>query len=210
MVFGSLGAGQVGWDKTEDAYAERFEQLARVLTGGLAPERGSLLELGCGAGNVTLWLATMGYEVTGIDISPTAITWAKEKAGEGGIAARFVEGNVLNLSAFDDHSFDLVVDGHCLHCIIGADRARLLAEVHRVLKPGGYCLIDTMCGEVSPGHFQGYDVLSRCTVFKGVATRYFGLPEDILRELTDAGFHILSHQLERDASHGMLTVELIR
>lgn len=203
-------AGHVGWDKTEDAYSERFEQLTRVLTGGLAPRRGRLLELGCGAGNVTLWLAGLGYEVTGVDIAPTAITWAKQKAEEAGVQATFLEGDVLNLYTLGANSFDLVLDGHCLHCIIGADRARLLVEVYRILKPGGYFLVDTMCGPVTPGRLQGYDETSRCTLFGDVATRHFGLPEDILKEVVDAGFQVLTSRLESEESHGMLSLELRR
>ncbi len=41
-------------------------------------------------------------------------------------------------------SFDLAVDNHVLHCIVGADRARFLREVARVLRPGGLFFSDTM------------------------------------------------------------------
>ncbi|HIG46099.1 MAG TPA: methyltransferase domain-containing protein [candidate division Zixibacteria bacterium] len=42
-------------------------------------------------------------------------------------------------------NLDFVCDSHLLHCIIGADRAGVFASVRRVLKPGGYFLVDTMC-----------------------------------------------------------------
>jgi len=70
-----------------------------------------------------------------------------------------------------------------------------------------YALVDTMCGPVAPGRFADYDPASRCTVSKGTATRYFGLPEDISREVTDAGFRILDTTMEQDEGHGTMIVQ---
>lgn len=49
--------GFIGWDQTETAYREREHHLEQILAGGHAPTRGRLLELGCGAGNMSRWLA---------------------------------------------------------------------------------------------------------------------------------------------------------
>ena len=53
------------------------------------------------------------------------------------MAAHFQTGNVLNLTWHASNSFDIVLDGHCFHCIIGPDRAQFLREAFRVLKPAG-------------------------------------------------------------------------
>lgn len=152
-----------------------------------------MLELGCGAGDLSLFLAEAGYEAHGVDIAPSAIDWAREKAVTRGLQANFRVGSVLELSAFQDGYFDLVLDGYCFHCIIGPDRARFLASAMRVLKPGAVLHLATMCGEVTSGTLRAkLDPESRCVVDQdGVATRYIGLPKDILDEVRTAGFRVL-------------------
>ena len=172
--------GAVGWDQTDAAYREHESALDGVLGAGLAPKTGRLIELGCGAGNITVWLSARGYDVLGVDISPTAVQWATERARAEGLSARFLVGDVLDLTQVEDGAFDLVLDGHCLHCIIGPDRPRFFASAHRLLAAGGYLLVDTMCGPVTDTTvFEGYDPISRCTLHGDLATRYVGDPEEI-------------------------------
>jgi ubiquinone/menaquinone biosynthesis C-methylase UbiE len=202
--------GMIGWDKTESAYAQQEEQLRTVLASGNAPCIGRLLELGCGAGNTSIWLAHQGYEVIGVDIAPAAVEWAMNKVQHEKVSAKFLIGNVLDLEFFDDNEFDFVYDGHCFHCIIGDDRSLFLAEAMRVLRPGGFLLIDTMCGPVEGDGLEGYDPTSRCTVFQDIATRYFGLPEEIKMEVSSTGFHVLSSNVETADSHGNMILQAIK
>lgn len=210
VVYKRLRAsGVVGWDKTTEAYEQRRKQALKILDTGNGPTTGRLLELGCGAGNMSIWLAKQGYEVSGVDISPTAIEWAHSKMRDEGVHANLMVGDVLNLQQFGDNTFDFVLDGHCFHCIIGADRQRFLAEAHRVLKPGGYFFVDTMCGPVSANAFEGYDKKSRCTIFYNkVASRYFGMPDKIKKEVESAGFKIHFLKVEKDApTHRALVIK---
>jgi len=138
-----LAAGAAGWDPSPEGYEEHTSKIAAVLAEGRAPKSGRLLELGCGAGNIGLWFAERGYSVCGIDIAPTAVELAKKRAAEAQADASFEVGSVLDLSRYPDNSFDFVYDSHLLHCIIGADRKTLFAEIRRVLKAGGYFLCAT-------------------------------------------------------------------
>lgn len=200
-------AGEVGWDSAE-TYAQRQAVLSRILVQGFAPTSGRVLELGCGAGNISRWLAAQGFTATGIDLSPTAIAWARECAEADRLDAQFVAGNVLQLTDhFPEASFDWVLDGHCFHCILGADRARFLNEAKRILKPGGFLLIDTMAGPVDPEQITGYDAATQCTVFGETATRYFGEPEQIRGEVAAAGFVILQDESELLGSHRNLLIQ---
>jgi len=102
---------------------------------------------------------------------------------------KFRVDNVLTLSTCGDAKFDLVVDGHCLHCLIAEDRASCLAAVYRVLKTGGGFVVLTMCGEVTNQKMLksfGHD--RRVTLHQGQPTRYFGDPDAIVSEITAAGF----------------------
>jgi ubiquinone/menaquinone biosynthesis C-methylase UbiE len=189
-------AGDVGWGSEQDM-AEHFSYLGKALTQRDFPKAGKLLELGCGAGNVSLWFARKGYEVDGIDISPTAVQWAREKAVAEGLVAKFSVGNVLDLSAYPDGIFDVLIDGHCLHCIIGDDRSRCLASARRVLKPHGALCVHTMCGDPTcDSTRQDFDPQSRCLVRHGIASRYLGLPEAIISEIGEAGFAIYFSEIE--------------
>jgi 2-polyprenyl-3-methyl-5-hydroxy-6-metoxy-1,4-benzoquinol methylase len=86
-------AGQSGWD-TADGIAATLAELAREFGSPRIPKSGDLLEMGCGAGDLSLFLASRGYNVTGVDISPFAVEWACEKTAEAGIPASFHVGDV--------------------------------------------------------------------------------------------------------------------
>jgi len=182
-----------GW-MTHDALAEdwRLSWQPFIQTQSF-PNQGRLLELGCGAGNLSLYFAQQGYEVVGVDIAPTAIAWARDNATHSGISATFIEGNVLKLAEIADASFDIVLDGRCFHCIIGSDRAQFLHTAHRVLKPSGTLAINTMCNEVPATDYwrDHFDPQSRCTLHDDLATRYVGDSNDILQEIIHAGFRLL-------------------
>lgn len=95
-----------------------------------------LLEVGCGIGIDTLRLARLGFgEVVGIDLTEVAVEVAAERARREGLAGvRFEVGNAEALP-FEDGAFDLVYSFGVLHHTPGIERA--VAEVHRVLAPGG-------------------------------------------------------------------------
>lgn len=155
-----------------------------------------MLELGCGAGDVALLFAERGYQVYGIDIAPTAIEWAREKSLKANLKAEFDIGDVTKLGKWEDGYFDIVIDGHCFHCIIGDDRAEMLKEAYRVLRPGGLFYVSSMCGDPKePEVLKNYDPGSRCIVYSGVAGRYFGRAEDIIKEIEKAGFKIKRHEV---------------
>ncbi len=175
--------GAPGWD-TADGYREREVELAWALA-SLGPCGNRVLELGCGAGNIARWLVARGFEVTGIDISPTAISWATERAIPG---ARFLVGDLVEEITGE---YDVVIDGHCLHCIIGTDRTRMLANVRGALVPGGTFFVATMCGEISLPELRAcFDPVTRCQVVDGIAYRFIGDASEILDELRGAGFEI--------------------
>lgn len=129
----------------EDRYAERGRiwsgrvnaRLAEI-AGPLTP--GHALDLGCGEGGDALWLAEHGWQVTGVDISETALNRAAAEAAARGLADR-VRFAQMNLSeSFPDGRFDLV-SAHFLHSLVDLDRTRIFSAAAGAVAPGGVLLI---------------------------------------------------------------------
>jgi len=159
------------------------------------PPAYAVLELGCGDGCLTAQLAArQGWRISGVDIVPLAIELSRKRLAAAGLTANLACANVTSIP-WPDAVFDLVVDGHCLHCIVGGDRGACLREVRRVLRPGGLFVVITMCGE--PADRQGgvFDPVSRNLVRAGIAGRHFGTVDGILGELSAAGFSTARHRI---------------
>ena len=125
------------WDR-----GYRNSELARVLEEqAVKPCR--TLEFGCGTGNDCLWLASLGFDVTGVDISPTAIERARQKATAVGAGCRFVLADVFHLPDLGG-PFDLIIDIGCYHVVRMTDEAGYVATLQRLLAKDGHLLI--LCG----------------------------------------------------------------
>ena len=98
--------------------------------------KGKALDLCCGAGTNTVYLAEKGFKVTGIDVSQRALGYARVKAARAHANVSLVRQSFVDL-AFVDGAFDFVFDMGCFHHVVPADRDRFIAGVHRVLKGGG-------------------------------------------------------------------------
>jgi len=104
-------------------------------------KKGKALDICCGAGTNTVYLAQKGFEVTGMDISSGAVEYARERAERAQVKIRFLVENFLRLP-FRDEEFDLVFDMGCFHHVRVKDRAAFIKGVRRVLKTrGAYFLV---------------------------------------------------------------------
>ncbi|HSF16088.1 MAG TPA: class I SAM-dependent methyltransferase [Vicinamibacteria bacterium] len=98
-------------------------------------EPGKALDLGCGTGVFSVYLAKQGYVVTAIDLIPRALEMAGERARDEGVEITL--GNVDILTWKTDEKFDVVLDSGCLHSLIGGDRYRYRSQLFSWLAPGG-------------------------------------------------------------------------
>lgn len=116
-------AGFLGWAGRdfERGLARLTETLDRLEHDGFLRKPSRVLELGCGNGLSSFLLAQRSYDVRGIDISRTAVLWAEERFAAVGLVGSFHEGDVRDMPIFGDRSFDIVIDGSCLHFPIGHD-----------------------------------------------------------------------------------------
>ncbi|WP_210128623.1 MULTISPECIES: class I SAM-dependent methyltransferase [unclassified Staphylococcus] len=123
--------------------------------------KGKVIDLGCGEGRDTIFLHKQNIDVQGIDISHSAIEKAKVKIGNfNDEQSIFSTGNVLYLNKYEDETFDLAMNMGCLHMIHkNSDRLCHLKNVARVLKKGGYFLVDHCKSEWGNGFhtIEDYD-----------------------------------------------------
>jgi len=100
------------------------------------PPHGAVLDIGCGTGEIIVRLAAKYPEATftGVDLEVPHLERAAARCAAFGERVRFQYGDALALP-FDDASFDYVVCRHLIQAV--PDAARVLAEIRRVLRPGG-------------------------------------------------------------------------
>lgn len=175
------------------------------------------LDIGCGTGTTAFMLSRMGMDVTGIDISETAIAMGEELSRTQALNIKFVVGDVLHLEKLNQ-KFDLIYDSHCLHCIVfDEDRQNVLTGAKKSLVDGGIFVLDTMVmPEVPHNPAAAYNTLrfdedhilwhkTKSTNIKGVveidgqawcAQRRIYPPHVVMAEVAKAGFVTVSHRLD--------------
>jgi len=114
--------------------------LVECLQKGLVPKGGKALDLCCGAGTNTVYLAQNGYDTTGIDISSTALGMAKNKEEHANADLCFVNASFTDLP-FANNQFVLIYDMGCFHHVRVEHRAKFISGVHRVLGDGGVYML---------------------------------------------------------------------
>ncbi len=103
-------------------------------TGCLRP--GRVLELGCGNGRNAAFLAEQGCAVDAVDLSPVAVTQARQRLAERGLPGEVRCGSVYDLDLADG-AYDLIYDSGCFHHQPPHRRRTYVDFVHRALRAGG-------------------------------------------------------------------------
>ncbi|MFN6550577.1 class I SAM-dependent methyltransferase [Mycolicibacterium septicum] len=96
---------------------------------------GKVLDVGCGAGEHTMLLTRLGYDVLGIDFSEHAVAQAHENAAQRGIDAHFAVADATRLGESPGPRYDTIVDSALFHVFDDADRPRYVASLHRAARP---------------------------------------------------------------------------
>lgn len=136
-VYDAAYTGVPNWDIGRPQRA--FVTLAEA---GLV--RSPVLDVGCGTGELSLFYASRGHDVLGIDLSALAIRQAREKAHWRQVPARFLVLDALELDRLRAAglSFHTVVDSAMFHVLGARERDRFVAGLGEVVAPGGlYCVV---------------------------------------------------------------------
>lgn len=137
----------------ERAFRRRIADLARLQPGE------AVLDVGCGTGSLALEVRQRVGEtgrVSGIDPSVQMIARARRKAALRSLSLDFQVGIIEQLS-FPDQAFDVVLSTFMMHHLPDDLKRQGLAEIARVLKPGGRLLVLDFKGPAGPWHSRIQD-----------------------------------------------------
>jgi cyclopropane fatty-acyl-phospholipid synthase-like methyltransferase len=111
------------------------------------------IDMGCGAGNYAIYLASRGFDVIGVDLSPEAVKIAEDNARKRGVKCKFIAADVAGDIPSLRGRFGFIYDWGLLHHIMPARRRRYVRNVHRLLDSSGYYL--SLCFNERDTAFEG-------------------------------------------------------
>ena len=125
------------WERDEPAVA-----LVEVVEGPAALPPGRALDLGCGTGTDSIYLARHGWDVTGVDMVPRALAIARRRAAAAGVAPRFAHGDVTRLGDLGlEQGYTLLLDFGCFHTLPEDRRHAYVESVSEAAAPGATFLL---------------------------------------------------------------------
>jgi len=133
-----------GLGRYEETARELEPVAARVVSLAALQPGERVLDVACGTGNAALLASRVGADVTGLDAAPRLVDVARERARTEGLQARFDVGDAQALP-YEDGAFDVVLS--VFGVIFAPDAPRALAEIVRVLGPGGRALVSAWVPE---------------------------------------------------------------
>jgi ubiquinone/menaquinone biosynthesis C-methylase UbiE len=140
--------GEFEWLRLE---ARAYGRLQAIIHGDFLRQHVApghrVLDAGCGPGRFTIELVGLGARPVALDTSPLQLEAAVERCQAAGVRHQvedFVEGDIMDLSAFDDKSFDAVVCFGGPLSYVCDKRRQAAAELVRVTRPGGLLLVSVM------------------------------------------------------------------
>jgi len=121
---------------------------------------GDLLDLGAGPGTQAIALAHRGFKVTAVDISPTAIEKAKQRAVREGVKVDFRQDDIVKTEL--NGSYDYIFDRGCFHVLAPENRADYIMAMRKLLRKGGFLFLKTFsykqAGKGDPYRFHPGDI----------------------------------------------------
>ena len=172
------------------------------------PKRGLILDAGGGPGRYTVTLASQGYDMIMLDMTPANVAFAKRQIKRSGVEHRVkdvVEGTIVDLSRFADNTFDGVIclGGPLSHILDKRQRDRAIRELVRVAKPGAPIAVSVMSRlsvlvveltmfpeEVEMPHYQKLLNTGDYHGQYGFTACHFFLPEEFRAAFDDKGVEV--------------------
>ena len=197
-----------GWDKIFKKYKwGKYPDLSlvRFLSKNLNLKNKRVLELGVGTGANLNFFIEKKLKVFGIDGSKVALKIANKNLKRKKKFIKLVQGDIIKLP-YQNNFFDYIIDCECLYANSLKDTKKILSEVNRVLKKGGYFFSKTFAKNAVGNHFirknRKKKNLSVHFIKKGYGTfRISSLSE--IKKIYSSNFKILNIELEIRTTNNM-------
>ena len=173
------------------------------------PNQGLILDAGGGPGRYTLELASRGYQVVLLDLTPANLEFARRQVRRRKLQAQVVdilEGSLVDLSCFESNSFDAIIclGGPLSHILDAGHRDQAISELLRIAKPGAPVFASVMGRlsllvvelelfqpEIEMPHFIEIRDTGSYQGFSGFTACHFFLPEELRQAFEKPGVEIL-------------------
>jgi ubiquinone/menaquinone biosynthesis C-methylase UbiE len=166
---------------------------SEILKGWHLPPGCSMLDVACGAGQISILASRAGINVTGVDIAPNSIDSARARAESEGLDAKFDEGDAESLP-YADETFDVVTT--LVGAMFAPQPEKVAREFVRVCKPGGRMLMVNW----TPEGFVGQ-------MFKTLG-RHVPPPSDVPPPVLWGNEEIVKERFGKSVSHIILTKKI--
>lgn len=173
------------------------------------PKKGLILDAGGGPGRYAIELAKQGYDIILLDISSTNINLAKKQVKRAKLQNRvkgIAEGSIVDLSRFDDNTFDAVIclGGPLSHVLDRKKREKAVSELNRVAKKNAPIFVSVMSrlsllrsaltrfpNEIELPRFKKYRDSGDYAGNYGFTACHFFLPEELRKSFAKKNIKIL-------------------
>ena len=147
-------------------------------------KHGKALDIGCGNGRNSFYLAQRGLEVNGVDFSKTSIEWGRQMAKEQSLKVNFLCQSIFEFENKPE-SFDFIYDSGCIHHIKPHRRNQYIKTILKYLKPDGHFAM--ICFSLKGGaNISDYDVYRDKSMLGGL-----GFSEYKLKTILEPYFEII-------------------
>lgn len=198
------------WDSWSESFQEAYAEAEREVAIAFGPgvpvgddlgllgdlDGTRVVELGCGGAQFGLALADRGADVTGVDVSPEQLAYARDLADERGADLDLIEASVTDVPAIADDSYELAVSAFAFQWV--PDLRACFAEAARILEPGGrlvfsvdhplYRRLDPETGELAISYFDETPRRAYSEEFDAELVVYRRTVADVVTAVLDAGF----------------------
>jgi SAM-dependent methyltransferase len=201
-------ASRFGFNPALKAADVPDQKLIDLVEGADRREPGRALDLGCGGGRNTLYLARHGWDAVGIDMLSASVDTARLAAVGSAARARFLQGDVTRLEDLNiGDNYSLINDSGCYYGLADSQRDAYAAGVTRVAAPGALLLMAgfTRIPGIIPGiseedlrrRFPGWELRVSAVVPASEIQRHTRIPFPLKAALNSGRLQILRFELTR-------------
>lgn len=169
-VYNRVPLSEIPWNSSDPP-----KQLVKLVDSGMVKPC-KTLDVGCGTGNYSIFLAKKGFSVTGIDRSSTALRIARDHARKQMVSCQFYMVDVIKDFNSFQGLYGFIFDWQLLHHIFPEFREQYVRNVFRLLKPGGKYL--SMCFHEDDPQFGGMGKYRKTSLDSEL---YFSSEEELMK-----------------------------